>query len=342
MRADSVELTPVEITGYGIAEAGSPTTCSGRMSREDQCNCMVKKGRPKMVRRIPANVGIGLTILLLAVIILFFAISAVDFSDGEEHTPEIVQDSVKNNEKSTVVPSLPSPLTAEVSANPNSGQAPLKVNFTGSATGGTPPHIFEWDFDSDGVADARERTACYTFSGLQAQTKQVTLTVTDAAGTTATNNIAIIMYQNNQSYPADLTIKVRDIHYQELRNTTKGVSFIVPVINKNPVDVPAVRVVISIYKWQSPTNSSVAWHREVYDDVIFVPKAEKGFWGYYYATRTIPLTVSELEVGIYSIQAYVNPGASVPETDYGDNSAVRSFEVSCRPALPAVLACRQW
>jgi PKD repeat protein len=302
---------------------------------------MVKKGRPKMVRRIPTNVGIGLTILLLAVIILFFARSVVDLSNGDGHAPDIVQDSVKNNEENTGFSSLPSPLTAEASANPNSGQAPLKVNFTGSAIGGTPPHIFEWDFDYDDVTDAREKNTSHIFSDSQADTRQVTLTVTDAEGTAATDTVTIDIIPTNLSYPADLTIKIEDISYLELRDTTKGVSFLVRVINRKPVDVEAVRVVINIYRWQSPFNSSIVWHREVYDDMISVPKA-KGFWGYYYAARTIPLTVSDLDVGVYTLQAYVNPSASVPETDYRDNSAERSFEVSCRPALPSVWVCRQW
>ena len=293
-----------------------------------------------MVRRIPTNVGIGLTILLLAVIILFFARSVVDLSNEDEHAPDIVQDSVKNNKESIATPS--SPLTAKASANPNSGQAPLKVNFTGSAIGGTPPYIFEWDFDYDDVTDAREKNTSHIFSDSQADTRQVTLTVTDAEGTAATDTVTIDIIPTNLSYPADLTIQMGDIYYLELRDTTKGVSFLVQVINRNPVDVEAVRVVINIYRWQSPFNSSVVWHRAVYGDVISVPKAEKGFWGYYYAARTIPLTVSDLDVGVYTLQAYVNPSASVPETDYRDNSAERSFEVSRRPALPSVWVCRQW
>ena len=281
-------------------------------------------------------VGVGLTILLSAIIILFFAV--VDFSNG--HFPGTVQDSVENNEESIAVSS--SSLIAEANADPISGQAPLKVNFTGSATGGTPPYIFEWDFNHDDVTDAKEKNASYVFSASQTQTKQVTLTVTDATGMKATDTVTLAIYPSNLSYPADLTIRIGAIYYLDLRNTTKGVSFPVPVINKNPVDVEAVRVVLNIYKWQSPLNSSVVWHREVFDDVISVPKAEKGFWGYYYATKTIPVTISDLDAGIYSLQAYVNPGASVPETDYSDNSAVKSFEVSCRPALPSIWACRQW
>ena len=295
-----------------------------------------------MAGKIPLGVGVGLSILLLVAIILLFASSAVDFLNGDGYSPVIVQESVGKEEESIVVSSYPSPLIAEADAVPDRGQAPLKINFIGSATGGTQPYIFEWDFNHDGVTDAREKTASYIYSVSQAQTKQVILTVTDARGMKATDTVTLDIQPANLSYPADLTIKIGGINYRELRNTTKGVSLPVRVINKNPVDVEAVRVVINIYKWQSPSNSSVVWHREVYDDVISVPKAEKGFWGYYYATKTIPLTINELDVGIYTLQAYVNPGASVPETDYGDNSAVKSFDISHRPALPSVWACRQW
>ena len=253
-----------------------------------------------------------------------------------------MRESVENNEGSIAVSSFSSPLIAEANADPNCGQAPLKVNFTGSAIGGTPPYIFDWDFNHDGVTDAREKTAAHTFSGSQAQTKQVTLTVTDAGSIKATDTVALDIIPSNLSYPADLTIKISGIYYLQLRNPTKGVNFPVYVVNKNPVDVEAVRVTISIYKWQSPFNSSVVGHREVYDDVISVPKAEKGFWGYNYATKTIPVTISDLDVGTYTIQAYVNPGASVPETDYSDNSAVKSFEVSGGPFLPPVWICKQW
>ena len=297
-----------------------------------------------MAGKIPNSVtlGIGLAILLVAIIILFSIGSVVDFFSGDGHSPVTVQESVENNEESIAGSSFSSPLMAEASADPISGQSPLKVNFTGSAIGGTPPYIFEWDFNQDGVPDAKEKIASYVYAASQVHITQVTLTVTDIAGIKAIDTVTLDIQPTNLSYPADLTIRIGGIYYLELRNTTKGVSFPVSVINKNPVDVEAVRVVINVYKWQSPSNSSVVWHREVYDDVISVPKAEKGFWGYYYATKTIPLTIRDLDVGIYSLQAYVNPGASVPETDYSDNSAVKSFELSRRLVLPSVWACRQW
>lgn len=300
-----------------------------------------------MAEKISDRVVVGLTILLLAAIILFFASSSsvVDFLNGDGHSPVIVQESesVANSEaESMAVSSFSYPLIAEANADPNCGQAPLKVNFTGSAIGGTPPYIFEWDFNHDGVTDAREKTASHTFSGSQAQTEQVTLTVTDAGGIKATDTVTLDIIPSNLAYPADLTIKISGIYYLELRDTTKGVNFPVYVINKNPVDVEAVRVVISIYKWQSPFNSSVVGHRGVYDDAISVPKAEKGFWGYGYGRKSIPITIRDLEIGRYSVQASVNPGASVPETNYNDNSAVKTFEVSGGPFLPSVWICKQW
>ena len=295
----------------------------------------------KMVGKIPKRVGLGLVILLFAIVIPFFAVFVLDFINGAGHSPPVtVQEPVENNEESIAV--SPSPLIAEANADPNCGQAPLKVNFTGSAIGGTPPLIFEWDFNYDGVTDAREKTASYTFSGSQAQAELVTLTVTDAGGIKATDTVTLDIIPTNLSYPADLTIKISGIYYLQLRNTTEGVNFPVYVVNKNPVDVEAVRVVISIYKWQSPSNSSVVWHREVYDDVISVPKAEKGFMGYSYGTKSIPVTIRDLEIGRYSVQASVNPGASVPETNYNDNSAIKTFEVSGGPFLPPVWICKQW
>jgi PKD repeat protein len=103
-----------------------------------------------MVGKIPKRVGLGLVILLFAIVILFFVAGfEVDFINGAGHTPPvIVQEPVENNEESITV--SPSPLIAEANADPNCGQAPLKVNFTGSAIGGTPPLIFEWDFNHRG------------------------------------------------------------------------------------------------------------------------------------------------------------------------------------------------
>ena len=52
-------------------------------------------------------------------------------------------------------------LAAEASASPVTGAAPLTVTFSGSASGGTPPFAFAWDFD-DG-ASATDESPSHTY-----------------------------------------------------------------------------------------------------------------------------------------------------------------------------------
>ena len=66
-------------------------------------------------------------------------------------------------------------LDAEINASPKSGWAPLTVNFAGSASGGTEPYSYSWDF-GDG-ASSSEQIPSHTYS--QAGDYTVTLTVTD-------------------------------------------------------------------------------------------------------------------------------------------------------------------
>jgi PKD repeat protein len=57
----------------------------------------------------------------------------------------------------------PSPLTATASANPTSGPAPLTVQFSVVASGGTPPYTYSWGFD-DGSSSS-EQNPTHTYVG---------------------------------------------------------------------------------------------------------------------------------------------------------------------------------
>ena len=73
-------------------------------------------------------------------------------------------------------------LTANVSAAPVSGAAPLTVSFTGSARGGTPPYSYSWSFGDHSSASGESGPEhIYSASG----TYPVVLLVTDSAGATA-------------------------------------------------------------------------------------------------------------------------------------------------------------
>ena len=75
----------------------------------------------------------------------------------------------------------PPPLSASSSASTTTGVIPLTVKFTGSASGGTAPYAFAWNFGDSGTSSAQNPSHTFTTAG----TFSVNLTVTDAAGSHA-------------------------------------------------------------------------------------------------------------------------------------------------------------
>lgn len=89
-------------------------------------------------------------------------------------------------------------LTADEVATPTTGLAPLSVEFTGSAYGGTPPWTFSWNFGDGGTSTQQSPTHTYTKDG----TYQATVTVRDSSGATATNSTTITV-GNGGSTPSN-------------------------------------------------------------------------------------------------------------------------------------------
>jgi PKD repeat protein len=81
------------------------------------------------------------------------------------------------------------PLTAASSAAPTTGNAPLRVSFTGSATGGTAPYSYSWAFGDGTTSTAQNPSHTYNTAG----TDTATLTVTDSSSPakTATSSATI-------------------------------------------------------------------------------------------------------------------------------------------------------
>jgi len=69
----------------------------------------------------------------------------------------------------------PTTLVASASGLPLSGDAPLSVDFTGSATGGCKPYTWAWNFDGDGSSSLQSPTHVFNTPG----TYNCVLTVTD-------------------------------------------------------------------------------------------------------------------------------------------------------------------
>jgi PKD repeat protein len=88
------------------------------------------------------------------------------------------------------VSAVGNPLAASAAGNPTSGQIPLTVNFTGTATGGTPAYTYSWNF-GDGSATSTAQNPSHTYSTVGTYT--ATLTVSDSASpaNTATSTVSV-------------------------------------------------------------------------------------------------------------------------------------------------------
>jgi len=96
-----------------------------------------------------------------------------------------------NTATSTVtvkVSAVGSPLTATASGLPTSGQVPLNVSFTGSASGGTPPYSYSWNF-GDGSATSTAQNPSHTYNNAGSYT--ATLTVTDSSSPVQTASSSV-------------------------------------------------------------------------------------------------------------------------------------------------------
>ncbi len=78
-------------------------------------------------------------------------------------------------------------LVASLLATPVSGDVPLVVSFSGSATGGTLPYSFSWDFGDGQASTSQNPSWTYANAGIY----MVNLTVTDSSGATAGAGVTI-------------------------------------------------------------------------------------------------------------------------------------------------------
>jgi PKD repeat protein len=80
------------------------------------------------------------------------------------------------------------PLSARATGTPATGNAPLNVAFTGSATGGTAPYSFSWNF-GDGSATSTAQSPTHTYSSAGTFTATVTVSDASSPAKTATSSV---------------------------------------------------------------------------------------------------------------------------------------------------------
>ncbi|HKT05475.1 MAG TPA: PKD domain-containing protein [Rugosimonospora sp.] len=83
------------------------------------------------------------------------------------------------------------PLTAAAGAVPTTGNAPLTVAFTGSASGGTAPYSYSWAFGDGTTSTAQNPSHTYTAAGTYTATLTVTDSATPAKTATATATVTV-------------------------------------------------------------------------------------------------------------------------------------------------------
>ena len=92
------------------------------------------------------------------------------------------------------------PLTADA-GGPYYGNINEDIQFSGSATGGTPPYTYAWDFDNDGVIDSPLQNPTRSWS--TAGTYHPTLKVKDDKGRYSDDECTVLI-KNPPSYDGDL------------------------------------------------------------------------------------------------------------------------------------------
>ena len=201
--------------------------------------------------------------------------------------------------------------TATASANPASGDAPLTVNFNGTAT--DPDNsivLYEWDFDGDGVYDwSSASSASTTHTYTQAGTHLVAFRVTDSTGLTGIDYITVFVNITASLSVANNTVGFLDYAGGITANASSQYSSSYS---------PAMAI---------DGSTSTAWY------TAYCQTPYYGVYTYFEATFATPQKVRGLSVNSYyyyritrgRMELYDNAGNSLYSTEADFPSSVSTF-----------------
>jgi PKD repeat protein len=107
--------------------------------------------------------------------------------------PEVIQGMLAAQSQQAQEEAI-NPLTVEITSSDTEGEAiaPTTFEFEADVGGGTEPYTYSWDFDGEGSSgEGNEQTVSHTFE--EAGIYDVSLTVTDSGGQSASDSMEIII-----------------------------------------------------------------------------------------------------------------------------------------------------
>jgi len=141
------------------------------------------------------------------------SINWVAYNSDNGATPSPTSGTVSSSQTVYITYTYPSQqLAVSISASPTSGNTPLTVSFTASASGGTPPYEnYQWNFGDGNTATTSSSTTTHTYTtagsyqafvvvtdsnAVTAQSKSVTITASSPTGQNVSNlTICALQYK---------------------------------------------------------------------------------------------------------------------------------------------------
>jgi PKD repeat protein len=190
-------------------------------------------------------------------------------------------------------------ITVDITADVQSGTAPLDVEFVANARGAEAPLSYDWDF-GDGSANAEGESVTHTYDSAGDFT--ATVTVTDANGESNSDTIDIAVEQTFADFViTDFTATV------DRREAT----FEITVENQGDKDIDDTIYVVLFRHLDAPPTPSDTPSRYLY----ILDGLAAGD-----STR-LSHTFEDLPLGDFEAHAAVNIGGSIPESDETNNKA---------------------
>jgi hypothetical protein len=202
-------------------------------------------------------------------------------------------------------------LILSIGQSPLTGEVPIQIDFTGTATGGVPPYNYWW---TDSSQTSQEQNPSFIFS--DAGSMIVEFHVIDSQDVHWSEAAFFDLDPSSAPEPAEFTISIADMSFVSASEVQ------IDLLANNTSEASAgARVIVDVYNLDDLT---------IFDETLLdtiVP-----LWGLH--SEPITVLTGDLPNGNYHVTAKINPSGAFPEGNTSDNQADDSFVVSGSGHLP--------